>query len=1070
MRRIVAVLVAAAFQLAMLAPATPASAAYTPPPTSPFTDVATSHVFYEPMAWLASRGISTGYPNGNGTTRFEPAAPVLREQVAAFLYRLEGEPAVSNLPTVSPFTDVPTSHPFFRAIVWLSRSGITTGYADGSFRPSQPVLREQVAAFLHRLEGSPPVTNLPVVRSPFADVPTSHVFYAPMVWLSQSGITTGYVEGPGRTTFRPSQPVLREQVAAFLFRLEDADAPVPPVTGLTASPTDTEIRLSWQSPAGQDLERIVVRRLAGATPPTSPAAGQVVAELAPTATAATDVGRARSTTYSYGVFVRTSGGEFSTAATISSTTRSQPPAAFDTAPAPTISGIAKVGTTLTAEPGAWVPAAVFTYQWLADGSAVAGATSRTLAVPPELLGAQISVRVTGASTDRVTTVRDSARTAAVASGSFAAAPTPVVEGTARVGATLTVRPGTWAPSATMTYQWFVGTDPVPGATATTFVPSAAHVGRTVSAQVTGSAAGYTTTTRSSTATAAVANGTFVTAKPVVSGTARVGQTLTATVPAWSPAATGTTWSWWRNGTPIAGATGSSYQLVSADSGATITARATGTRAGYDTATTTSDPVQVGVIPASVDVAGTITSNTVWGPDLAKVYRITGDVTVPAGVTLTLLPGTLVKFQAGLTLRVQGTLQADGTAAASVVLTSVRDDAVGGDTNGDGGATSAAAGDYVGVTATGQGTIRWTRTRVAHATTAVEATAEADAGVAPTVALTDTAISRSTRCVAVSGPVSGTFTGSVRDCAVGVSSSHAFDARGVDWGSPSGPFPYGTGSAAQGEAVVVAPWTGMVAPPRPALAAAQAPVQRTTCPDVMFVGVRGSGEAPSAIDPTTPGTFDADESGFGAYNYVIASKLAEQVNLVRPATVGYLGVHYLAVQIPSYDPEVNYSEFLGSVFDGVDKLDQLLDSEAVRCPSTGFVLLGNSQGAMVLHVWMAEAPAALQPRIAGVVMLANPARVVRSTETLWQGPGVAATSGVSDVAGGWTGFYPGFDAPVPGWAASRTISMCHQGDVFCAFRPGAHLYPHLDYSVEELQSLAIWQGPQVASRLPQPPAG
>ncbi|MDF1706225.1 MAG: S-layer homology domain-containing protein [Aeromicrobium sp.] len=1064
MRRIVAVLVAAAFQLTMLAPATPA-AAYTPPPVSPFTDVATTHVFYEPMAWMKSRGISTGYQNTNGTTRYEPSAPVLREQVAAFLYRLEGSPVVPDLPVTSPFTDVPTSHAFFREIVWLSRSGITTGYADGTFRPSQPVLREQVAAFLYRLEGSPPVSNLPLVLSPFADVLTSHEFYVPIVWLSRSGITTGYAEGAGRPTFRPSQPVLREQIAAFLFRLEDADAPVPPVTGLSASPTDTQIRLTWDRASGTDLQRIVVRRLVGATPPGSPTAGALIAELGPTATSVTDTGRLPATTYSYAVFVVGSGGEYSAAATVSGTTQSQPPMAFDSAPAPTVAGTAKVGSTLTAEPGAWVPAAAFTYQWWAAGSPIAGATGRTLVVPPELLGTQVSVRVTGSSGGRVPTTRESGRTAAVAAGSFATAPVPVVEGAARVGAPLTVRPGAWAPAATMTYQWFVGGDAVQGATSTTFVPAVGHLGRAVTVQVTGSATGYATTTRSSAATAAVANGTFVTAKPVVNGVGRVGQTLTATVPAWSPAATSTSWTWLRNGTPIAGATGSSYRLASADSGVAITARATGTRAGYDTASVTSDPVQVGVVPASVSVAGTITASTVWGPDQAKVYRVTGDLAVPAGVTLTLLPGTVVKFDAGVALRVQGTVQADGTAASNVVLTSVRDDTIGGDTNGDGQASSAVAGDYVGVAATGQGAIRWTRTKVAYASTAIEAVA--DSRGTPTVALADTAVSRSSRCVAVTGPVVGSFTGSVRDCGVGVSSSHAFDARGVDWGSPSGPFPYGTGSAAHGESVVVAPWVGMDPPPRPALAARQAPVQRTTCPDVMFVGVRGSGEAPTSIDPTTPGTFDADESGFGAYNYVIASKLAEEVNRVRPATIGYLGVHYLAVQIPSYDPEVNYTMFLGSVFDGVDKLDQLLVSEAARCPSTGFVLLGNSQGAMVLHVWMAEASVAVQPRVAGVVILANPARVVRSTETLWQGPGVVATAGVSDVSGGWTGFYPGFDVPVPEWAVSRTISMCHQNDVFCAFRPGADLYPHLDYSVEELQSLAIWQGPRVAARLPTP---
>ncbi len=80
--------------------------------------------------------------------------------------------------------------------------------------------------------------------------------------------------------------------------------------------------------------------------------------------------------------------------------------------------------------------------------------------------------------------------------------------------------------------------------------------------------------------------------------------------------------------------------------------------------------------------GPIDMNTTW----SGVEEVTGDVTVMEGVTLTIEPGTIVKFSSSLTdLHVEGILNAAGTASQNIIFTSIRDD-VGGDTNGDGNAT------------------------------------------------------------------------------------------------------------------------------------------------------------------------------------------------------------------------------------------------------------------------------------------------------------------------------------------------------------------------------------------------
>ena len=78
-----------------------------------------------------------------------------------------------------------------------------------------------------------------------------------------------------------------------------------------------------------------------------------------------------------------------------------------------------------------------------------------------------------------------------------------------------------------------------------------------------------------------------------------------------------------------------------------------------------------------------------------LYHITGDVVIPSGVTLTIQPGAVIKFDQyrGIIVKPGGQLIAEGTVAQPIYFTSIKDDSVGGDTNGDGNATSPAVGDW-----------------------------------------------------------------------------------------------------------------------------------------------------------------------------------------------------------------------------------------------------------------------------------------------------------------------------------------------------------------------------------------
>lgn len=82
--------------------------------------------------------------------------------------------------------------------------------------------------------------------------------------------------------------------------------------------------------------------------------------------------------------------------------------------APTIAGSAKVASTLTARPGAWTAGTSFSYQWLANGAVISGATGASFTIANAQAGKRISVKVTGSRSGYTTVSRVSAATANVA--------------------------------------------------------------------------------------------------------------------------------------------------------------------------------------------------------------------------------------------------------------------------------------------------------------------------------------------------------------------------------------------------------------------------------------------------------------------------------------------------------------------------------------------------------------------------------------------------------------------------------------------------------------------------------
>ena len=112
-----------------------------------FTDVLNpSHPYYKAIYWAAQKGITKGYSDGS----FGIDLPCTRGHAVMFLWRVAGCPAPKAV-SKSPFSDVPKTHTFYKAVSWAASYKITTGFSDGTFRPSAECTRGQCVAFIYRM-------------------------------------------------------------------------------------------------------------------------------------------------------------------------------------------------------------------------------------------------------------------------------------------------------------------------------------------------------------------------------------------------------------------------------------------------------------------------------------------------------------------------------------------------------------------------------------------------------------------------------------------------------------------------------------------------------------------------------------------------------------------------------------------------------------------------------------------------------------------------------------------------------------------------------------------------------
>jgi len=223
----------------------------TPASAAGFEDVPDHH-------WAAAsirQCVELGFFNGESATRFGVGHQMTRSAFTVVLCRFFGWETAASGRTI--YHDVPVDVWYTGAIESAYDHGAITRQQE-SFRPADPITREELAVMLVRALGYGSIAGLDLGLShPFTDVTTNAGYIAMAYHL-------GLISGTSADTFSPTRPASREQVAVILMRLYDKLQKNGPQTLAIA---DTTEALAGASVAAIPATQLVYSNPVSSMPP-----------------------------------------------------------------------------------------------------------------------------------------------------------------------------------------------------------------------------------------------------------------------------------------------------------------------------------------------------------------------------------------------------------------------------------------------------------------------------------------------------------------------------------------------------------------------------------------------------------------------------------------------------------------------------------------------------------------------------------------------------------------------------------------------------------------------------------
>lgn len=176
------------------------------PKTTVYTDTVPGAWYEKAVQYVELDGLMEGIGNGE----FAPQRPLTRAQLAEVLHAKSWyrDPIID----MNNFTDVSAGSWYESAVIWADEAGIARGFGDGTFRPDQPVTREQMACMLYRYADSPKTNG---TLNAFADRgEASGYAVTALRWAAENKI----ISGKGYGILDPKGNVTRAEAAQMLMQ------------------------------------------------------------------------------------------------------------------------------------------------------------------------------------------------------------------------------------------------------------------------------------------------------------------------------------------------------------------------------------------------------------------------------------------------------------------------------------------------------------------------------------------------------------------------------------------------------------------------------------------------------------------------------------------------------------------------------------------------------------------------------------------------------------------------------------------------------------------------------------